>query len=108
MEIYELSMHRGATFHKVLKFKKNGEPVDLTGYTAKSQIRVCPDGGELIAEMQTAISAQSGRVDLVIPASVSAGIASGVYAWDVRLTSPLTIVEYYIGGKFRVLPSVTD
>ena len=108
MERHDLTMSRGATFHRVLRFKQNGEPVDLSGYTAKSQVRVCPDGGELIAEMEATVTALSGRVDLVIPASVSAEFESGVYAWDIKLTSPYTVVEYYIGGKFTVLPTVTD
>ena len=108
MEIYDFSMHRCATFHKVLRFKKNGEPVDLTGYTAKCQVRECPDGGKLLTEMTAVVSPQSGRVDLVISAADSAAFESGVYAWDIRLTSPLSVVEYYLGGAFRVLPSVTE
>ena len=108
MEIYDFSMHRCATFHRMLRFRKNGEPVDLTGYTAKCQVRECPDGGALLCEMECAITPAAGRVDLLIPASVSSGFTSGVYAWDIRLTSPLSVVEYYLGGAFRVMPSVTE
>lgn len=108
MERHDFELHRGATFHKVLRFKRNGEYVNLTGYTAKCQVRDYPDGGELLTEMTAAVSPLSGRVDLVISASVSAGFESGVYAWDVRLTSPASVVEYYLGGKFSVLPSVTE
>ena len=108
MERHDLSVSRGGTFHRTLRLKKNGEPVDLTGYTAKSQVRVCPDGGDLIAEIDTVVFPDLGRVELVIAASVTSGIASGVYAWDVKLTSPDTVVAYYVGGKFTVLPSVTD
>jgi len=108
MERHDLSMHRCASFHRILKFKKKGVPVDLTGYTAKCQVRECPDGGKLLTEMTAVISPQSGRVDLFISAADSEKFESGAYAWDVRLSSPANIVEYYLGGKFMVLPSVTE
>ena len=108
MEIYDFSMHRGATFHKTLLFKRDGEALDLTGYEAKCQVRECPDGGALLCEMECVVSPSAGRVDLLIPASVSSGFVSGAYAWDIRVTSPLSMTEYYLGGFFKVLPSVTE
>ena len=108
MEKYDFAMHRGATFHKIMRIKKNGEPLDLTGYDAKCQVRTHPDGGELLAEMECVVSPLAGRVDLLIPSSVTSGFESGIYAWDIRLTSPASIAEYYLGGKFTVLPSVTE
>ena len=108
MERYDLSVHRGATFHKIMRIKRNGEPLDLTGYAAKCQVRMHPDGGELLAEVSTEIVPLAGRVDLLIPSSVTSGFESGIYVWDIRLTSPDSIAEYYVGGKFSVLPSVTE
>ena len=108
MEIYDFELHRGATFHMVMRIKRNGEPLDLTGYEAKCQGREHPDGGGLLAEVSTEIIPLAGRVDLLIPSSVTSGFESGVYAWDIRQTSPESIAEYYVGGKFTVLPSVTE
>lgn len=108
MERYDFELHRGATFHKIMRIKRNGEPLDLTGYEAKCQVREHPDGGELLAEVSTEIVPLAGRVDLLIPSSVTSGFESGVYAWDIRLTSPASIAEYYVGGKFTVLPVVTE
>ena len=108
MQQYDFSVHRGATFYKTLIFKRNGEPVDLTGYQAQSQVRECPDGGALLCNIECSIVPLAGRVELLIPATESARFTSGVYAWDIRLKSPTSITEYYLGGAFRVLPSVTE
>ena len=108
MEIYDFSMHRGATFHRALLFRKGGEVLYLTGYEAKCQVRECPDGGALLCEMECTITPAAGRIDLLIPASVSSGFTSGLYAWDIRVTSPASVAEYYLGGAFKVLPSVTE
>lgn len=108
MEIYDIKLKRGATFHRTLLFKRDGEAVDLTGYEAKCQVREAPDGGKLLAEVECIVSPSAGRVDLLIQASVSAGFESGIYAWDIRVTSPASVVAFYVGGKFIVLPSVTE
>lgn len=108
MELHDLEVHRCATFHKVMKIKKNGEPLDLTGYTAKCQVRTRPDGGALLADVETNIIPLEGRIELLIPPSITSRFTAGVYAWDIRITSPESIAEYYLGGKFSVLPSVTE
>lgn len=108
MEKFDFSMHRCETFHKALKLKKNGEPVDLTGYTAKCQVRENPDGGKLLCEVETIITPEIGLVDLFISSAVSSGFESGVYTWDIRITSDDDVAKYYLGGWFRVLPSTTE
>lgn len=108
MEFYDFKVMRGATFSVTLRFRQDGQIIDLTGYTAKSQVRVSPDGGELVAEMDTAITPEEGTVRLSIADEVTAGIASGAYVWDMRMTDPAGETRYYLGGKFSVIPSVTE
>ena len=107
MEIYDLGVSRGGTFSVSLRFKQAGSVMDLTGYSVKSQVRVCPDGGALAAEMSAAVTPAEGLVVLSIADEVTAGMESGLYAWDMRMTDPDGNTRYYIGGKFAVLPSVT-
>ena len=108
MERYDFSVSRGGTFTKVLRIKEDGAVKDLTGYTAKSQVRENPDGGMLICEMTTAIDAGNGIITLTIPAATSAEIKSGAYCWDLKLTDAGGLVAYYIGGKFMIVPTVTE
>lgn len=108
MEVYDFTVSRGGTFRAMLRFKQDGEPMDLTGYTAKSQVRVCPDGGELVAEMSAIVDPEESVVTLTIADEVTAGIASGVYVWDMKMTDPDGITRYYLGGQFSVLPTVTS
>ena len=107
MERYDLSVHRGETFRRVLRLKKNGEAIDLTGWTGKAQVRPEPDAEELLCEMAVEIVPGEGKVVMVIPSEVTAVAPAGVYAWDIRLMDRLDVARYYVGGVFRVLPSVT-
>ncbi len=108
MERYDFMLSRGGTFGVPLRFKENGVPIDLTGYSARSQVRENPDGGKLICEMETSITGAEGLVTLTIPASVSAAIPSGAYCWDLKLTDGSGVVSYDIGGRFTVFPTVTE
>ena len=39
MQKYDLVCQKGATFRKVLRLKQGGVPIDLTGWSARSQVR---------------------------------------------------------------------
>ena len=108
MERYDFCVHRGATFVKSLLIKKDGAPLDLSGWSAKSQVRPEPDSPDLICEMEITIVPEEGRIRLRIGQDVTARIPAGTYAWDIRVTDDEDAARYYLGGAFLVLPSVTQ
>ncbi|MBR6090712.1 MAG: hypothetical protein IKP86_12315 [Anaerolineaceae bacterium] len=56
MERYDFEVKRGETFSKLLTVKRGEETADLTGYTARSEVRENPDGGKLLCEITAAVS----------------------------------------------------
>ena len=107
MERYDLAAHRGATFSRTIRLEKGGTVLDLTGWTAKAQVRPEPDAPTLICEMDVTVIPAEGKVKIRIPAEVTAEIPQGVYAWDIRMTDAEGESRYYLGGAFKALPSVT-
>ena len=109
MEFYDLSVKQGETFNQVLIFKDpDGTVMDLTGFTGYCQVRPDPDSDDLTATMTVAITAADGKVVLSLSAATTAAIPTGSYAYDFAMKSSGNDVRYYIGGKFCVLPSVTE
>lgn len=108
MERYDLICPKGADFRKRLRLKQNGVYLDLTGWSAKSQVRVEPDGGELICIIDTEVSNDGSEVVMTLSDSVTAELPAGTYVWDIKLTDTDDITRYYLGGAFRVVPTVTD
>ena len=108
MEIYDLKVHQGETFNQTLIFKKNGVPVDLTGYIAYSQVRPEPGSTELICTMTVTITAEEGKAVMTIPKETTKDLQPGCYAYDLCMDDPDGVRTYYLGGKFAVLPSVTE
>ncbi|MBQ6505685.1 MAG: hypothetical protein IJI57_17395 [Flexilinea sp.] len=108
MQKYDLICQKGATFRKALRLKQNGAYIDLTGWTAKSQVRTEPDGGQLLCEMDVTVDEENSRIVMLIDPAVTAAFPAGIYTWDIRVTDDDGISAYYLGGAFKVIPSVTE
>ena len=112
MLIYDMEVRRGETFKEQLKLVDlDGKPIDLTGRTAKAQVRKNPGDATLIAEMSASHTNQKGAITIQLSALQTKAMAVGTYYYDVcsyQTTSGVTNVKFYIGGKFKVLPSVTQ
>lgn len=108
MNKYDFICQKGATFRKTVRLKENGQYIDLTGWTAKSQVREEPDGGALLCEIGITVDAVNAKIVMEIQPEVTAGFPAGVYAWDIRVTDNEGTAAYYLGGAFRVIPSVTE
>ena len=107
-EKYDIVIHRGETFRKVMRIKENGVPVDLENWSGSCQVRSHPDSGDLILSVDVFFNLTDNKVILMATDDETAAIPSGVYAWDLRLEDPDEIVRYMIGGAFKVLPVVTE
>ena len=109
MERYDLKVFQGETFRQELLFRDSeGETRDLTGYTAYSQVRPDPESDVLICSMECTVDGQAGSVTMKIGADVTSGIEPGCYMYDFAMIDPEDNVRYYIGGKFSVIPAVTE
>jgi hypothetical protein len=90
----------------------NGEPggsVDLSGYSAASEVRDSLTNGSLVAEMQftsTEEDLEEGKISLHIPAETMRDIPVGTYFYDIVLFKDESVVTYFI-GKFVVTNKVT-
>lgn len=105
-----LPIEQGATFSKRIVWRdKNKRPVNLTGYTAKMQVRTSVSSTTVLYELSTEngrISMPGGGViQLDIPASDTDNIQAGVY--DLKLYAPSGQEIRLIEGKVTVSPGVT-
>lgn len=113
---YPLFIEQGATFDKSLTYstgtQKNAVPVDLTGCTARAQIRSDIDSETVLLELTTengriVLGGVTGEIRIVIDAVTTAGITweSGVY--DLELVFANGFVKRLIAGSVSVSKEVT-
>ena len=90
---------------------EEAEPRDLTGWTARMQIRRSTSAEKVLAELTTAngllLLNHEGLVRIKIPAEVSTewDFSSGVY--DLENVDPDGGVTRFAGGRVTVTPEVT-
>ncbi len=107
----DLTIYQGATFRKRLVWTVNGTAVDLTGFTARMQIRSSIGDSTALIEMTTenggiSITAVDGQIDLFISSDDTASLSfnSGVYDLELNDSGEVTRL---VMGKVNLSKEVT-
>ena len=113
--IYNGIINQGATWNLAVEWQdNNGQPIDLTGYTAKMQLRTspmadiadvtltsAPNGGIIIVPL-------TGTLNLTITAAQTAQLKPQRYTYDLEVTLPQTgFVARLIQGVMNVSAETT-
>lgn len=109
---YNMIVDQGSTFTRSITYNDSaGNPINLTGYTAKMQVRETIDSATVVLELSTtngriALGGVAGTISLTVPAA-NMNFASGQYAYDLELTSAGGVVTRIIMGSFVCRGEVT-
>jgi hypothetical protein len=109
---YDIKARQGATWTRVFTWSVDGDPVDLTGRTARMEVRTKPDATSVVltATPYITLGAEAGTISISIPANVLAGIrprtGSRFYVYDLEIVSGQQVTAF-LAGRFTVAPEVT-
>ena len=109
---YNIICEQGATFKRNILYKSdNNLPINLTGYTARMQVRNDYSSPTFIIELTTengriALGGVNGTIDLTIPANLTTLFIAGVYIYDLELINNSDVYRL-IQGTFTVNAEVT-
>jgi hypothetical protein len=109
---FNLQIKQGATFQKSILWRSlAGTLVDLTGFSAKAQVRVNYASEDPMLSFDSAdgsieLGGVAGTIILNASAEDTASLVrSGV--WDLKLTDGAGTVTFLLEGKVKCLPEVT-
>ena len=103
--IYNFCIPQGRDFDKsFIKKDGNGVPVDLTGYTARMQIRSSPLSPNVILELTTengriVVDGLLGKVTLILDNVTTAGLTFKKAVYDIELIDPAGKIPPFIQGN---------
>lgn len=111
MSIYvrNLSINTHSDFSEDLElFQSNSTVrVNLTGYSAQSQMRKHPDSSIAYDFTVGITSAPDGKINLSMTDTTTAGIKPGRYMYDIMLTKPTNEKEIALEGMVIVRSGIS-
>ena len=103
----DLLVYQGDDYSATVTVRNaDGSPADITGYTAKAQIRraIADEEPEVAVEIVTAVS--SPQILLSIHHTQTSSLSGG-YIWDLQLTTPANAVTTIMRGRVKLTSEVT-
>jgi len=112
---YNIVCDQGATFGLSMTYKDaNGTVINLTGYTARMQVRSKANASTTIVSLTSSPAAgitlggAAGTIVISISATSTAALEPGDYVYDLELVNTSsTAVTRLVQGRFRVSAEVT-
>lgn len=112
--ILNLLVLQGSTFSRTLTWQIDGEPVDLTGYTARMQIRtvqVNTKPSRLLDNLTSlngglVVDAPNGSITINMNALSTSRLPAGSHLYDLELVSA-DYVQRLVQGRVEVSAEVT-
>ena len=113
--VYDLAIEQGATFKVIFQWTDaNNTPINITGYSARSQIRPTIESATVMVDATIANGklsivnpATDGKVQLLLSATDTAALASGTAVWDLELVAGDGTVTRLLQGSVTISPEVT-
>ena len=112
--VLDLSCYQGANFDYTLTWQAGGSAVNLTGYSARMQVRDSYDAGTAVISITSGtgitLGGTAGSIVLELSATATAaldGTPNTQYVYDLELVSGAGYVTRLVEGNFYVYPEVT-
>lgn len=111
---YRLVIEQGATLDQLIRWRDgDGALVDLTGYTARCQVRASFASETKLIDLTTEnggieLGGAAGTIRLLASAETTAALAlTGLGVWDLELVSPGGVVTRLLEGRVVLSREVT-
>ena len=109
---YDITIEQGATFSQLITYKESGVAINLTGYTARMQVRSTLESATSVVELTTAnsriaLGGAAGTITLTISATDTASLTAGRGVYDLELVSGSGIVTRLLQGVATISRNVT-
>ena len=110
---YDFVIEQGTTFVKSFCWKdSNGDPINLTGYSALMHVRTSVTSDTVLMEFSTAnnriqITPDEGKVDLILSSTETSAIDWKKGRYDIELISDNGTVTRLVYGVISISKEIT-
>ena len=105
---YNMTVQRRSDHSIQLVFKdSNNDPINLTGYTVEAQVWDKERSLKFADWTVTYTNRSTGTIDIALTDTQTASFTPAVLYYDVLLTNPSGLKEYYLEGNIFVSEGYT-
>jgi len=106
---HNFTLEQGATFDRQITVQENNQALNLTGYTARMQMRSTHDSSTIALTFTAAVAspATQGKINLTANPTATAAVEEGIYVYDLEIESSAGNVTRILEGQVTVTPEVT-
>lgn len=109
---FNFELVQGDTFHYEPAWKINGSYVNVTGYSAKMDVKIAPTSLTTIVELSSAngritVGTTDGKFTLELTAAETAVLPVGNYVYDLNIIAPDSTESTLLQGGFAITSQVT-
>jgi len=104
----ELTIEKGATFSTTINVEdSNGDAINLTGYTANSQIRKSYYSTTANSFTATITGTANGEITLSMTAANTSSLTAGRALYDLLISDSSGVKTRVVEGIVTILPNIT-
>jgi hypothetical protein len=105
---YNFTFEQGATFSRQLTVQDNGAAMNLTGYSARMQLRSSVESTTVALTVTCSITGPSdGIVTVSNTAAETMSVDAGIYVYDLEIESGTGVVTRLMQGTATITANVT-
>jgi hypothetical protein len=110
---YNITVFQGTTFSRVFTWKDSDDaPIDLTGYTARLQVRASAQSEDVLLELtseddEITLGDEAGTITLTMDPDATDALDFDRAYYDLELESSGGQVTRLLQGAFRIADQVT-
>lgn len=108
--IHNITIEKGASWNSTVGATVSGTAVNHTSYTVEMDVRENPNSSTTLYTLSTGnsrVSIAGTAINLALTAAETSAVSFESGDYDLKVTSPGGTVNYYLRGKFRVIPTVS-
>jgi len=106
---YDLVIDQGSDFAIEFTVNESGSAKNLTGYTARAQLRPTKSSSTLTATFTCSIpTPTNGKISMILSNATTTGLAAGRFFYDLEIfTSGNSAVTRLLHGEVEITQEVT-
>ena len=106
--VANITIDQGSAFDSTIDVEDaGGNPADLTGYSARGEIRKTYASSNAVTFSASVSDPSNGKINISLSGDQTGAMKAGRYVYDVEVVSSGGVITRVVEGQVEITPRVT-